>query len=78
MTPEQIKEARRTLGLSAQGFADAVGVADGRTVRRWEINDPDKGREVPGPVVKLLEIWLDPRCPEWARPKLKAGNADGS
>ncbi|MCW2249355.1 DNA-binding transcriptional regulator YiaG [Azospirillum fermentarium] len=64
MTPEAFKEARHTLGLSAQGMADALGVAEGRTVRRWEAGD----RDIPGPAIALLRIWLDPRCPSWAKP----------
>lgn len=64
MTPTEFKEARRKLGLSAQGLADAVHVAEGRTVRRWESGE----RDIPGPVLVLIGIWLDPRCPEWARP----------
>lgn len=64
MTPDEFKEARRKLGLSAQGMAAALGVADGRTVRRWEADD----RDIPGPVIALLRIWLDERCPDWAKP----------
>lgn len=36
MTPEQFKEARRSLGYSQQGLAEEWGMADGRTIRRWE------------------------------------------
>lgn len=68
MSPEEFKEAKRKLGLSAQGMATALGVADGRTVRRWESGE----RDVPGPAIVLLRIWLDPRCPEWAKPWLNA------
>lgn len=59
MTPAGLKAARRALGLSAEGFARAVGVESGRTVRRWEAGE----RDIPGPVLHLLRIWLDPRCP---------------
>lgn len=65
MTPDDLKAIRRALGLTAQGFANAVGVASGRTVRKWEHGD----RDVPGPVVKLLEIWSDPRLPKDLRPQ---------
>lgn len=65
MTAVELKAARRTLGLSAEGFARAVGVESGRTVRRWEAGE----RDIPGPVVALLRIWLDPRCPARFRPK---------
>lgn len=64
MTPTDLKQARQALGLTVEGFARAVGVSDGRTVRRWEAGD----RDIPGPVIKLLGIWSDPRCPAWAAP----------
>ncbi|HRJ61568.1 MAG TPA: hypothetical protein PKZ99_10370 [Azospirillaceae bacterium] len=64
MIPQDFKTARRKLGLTLNRMAEAVGVADGRTVRRWEAGD----RDIPGPVEKLLQIWLDPRCPDWAKP----------
>lgn len=50
-------DARQALGLSAEGFARAVRVESGRTVRRWEAGE----RDIPGPIITLLEIWLDPR-----------------
>jgi DNA-binding transcriptional regulator YiaG len=51
MTPADLKEARKALGLSAEGFARLVGVQSGRTVRRWERGD----RDIPGTVERLLE-----------------------
>ena len=36
MTPDELKEARRRLGLSVEDFARAFGAHDGRTVRAWE------------------------------------------
>jgi DNA-binding transcriptional regulator YiaG len=68
MSPDEFKEARRKLGLSAQELATALGVADGRTVRRWEAGD----RDIPGPAIVLLRIWCDARCPDWARPWITA------
>lgn len=50
MTPTEFKAIRHVLGLSAQGLARALGVSDGRTVRRWEAGD----RGIPGPVVRLM------------------------
>ena len=38
MTPAALKSARRAMGLSARGMAEAVGV-NPRTVRRWERGD---------------------------------------
>lgn len=55
MTPDELRKARQTLGLSAARFAAAVGVADGRTVRRWEAGD----RDIPGSVVILVRLMLD-------------------
>jgi DNA-binding transcriptional regulator YiaG len=34
-----IRAARKDLGLSAEAFARAIGVADGRLIRRWEAGD---------------------------------------
>lgn len=55
MTPAELKSARHALGLSAEGFARLVGVASGRTVRRWE----DGSQDIPGPVVVLTEALRD-------------------
>jgi hypothetical protein len=50
-TPEALKDARATLGLSAGALARIVRVEDGRTVRRWEAGE----REIPGPVIVIVE-----------------------
>lgn len=52
MTPAGLKAARKSLGLSQAEFARAVGVSDGRTVRRWE----DAERDIPGPVIVLCAL----------------------
>lgn len=65
MTPTDLKQARQRLGLSAGAFARAVGVSDGRTVRRWEAGD----RDIPGPVIVLMRLWLDPRFPDELLPE---------
>lgn len=57
MTPAELKIARKTLGLSQEGFARAMGltgVHSDRTVRRWE----DAERDIPGPVVVLTGLLL--------------------
>ena len=36
MTPEEVRTARQTLGISAQALADKIGLADGRTIRKYE------------------------------------------
>ena len=46
MTPAEFKAIRRALGLSCQGMADRLGVASGRTVRRWEAGTREIPREV--------------------------------
>lgn len=51
MTPDQLKAIRKSLGLSAEGFARLVQVESGRTVRRWESGE----RDIPGPVVVLTD-----------------------
>jgi hypothetical protein len=50
-TPDELKAARQTLGLSAEGLAMMVRTGDGRTVRRWESGE----NEIPGPVTVVLE-----------------------
>lgn len=54
MTPAELKSARHTLGLSAEGFAQLMRVQSGRTVRKWEAGD----RDIPGPVEVLTEALL--------------------
>ena len=53
MTGDELKAARERLGLSAQGFADAFGVSDGRTVRGWESGERN-GRPAPVPATVAL------------------------
>jgi DNA-binding transcriptional regulator YiaG len=38
MSPDSVKEARATLGLTHQAFAEALGVSR-RTVMRWETGE---------------------------------------
>lgn len=57
MTPDDLKSARRALGLTAEGFASLVSVQGGRTVRRWEAGD----RDIPGPVIVLVSAILSDR-----------------
>ncbi|TPG45983.1 helix-turn-helix domain-containing protein [Roseomonas nepalensis] len=58
MTPQELKAARNAVGLSAEGFARLVRVESGRTVRRWESGE----REIPGPVVVLVEALMASRA----------------
>jgi transcriptional regulator with XRE-family HTH domain len=50
-TPEQLQEARKRLGLSAENLARVLRVEDGRTIRRWEAGE----RAIPGPVIVIME-----------------------
>ena len=52
MTPVDFKQHRRALGLSAEGMARVVGVASGRTIRRWESGE----QNIPPPVVVLITV----------------------
>ena len=55
MAPEELKHARHTLGLSAEGFALLVKVQGSRTVRKWEAGD----RDIPGPVAVLTKALME-------------------
>ena len=55
VTPEMLKSARQSLGLSAQGFASLVEAESGRTVRRWEAGD----RAIPGGVRVLTRALME-------------------
>lgn len=56
MTSGDFRAARKTLGLSANGMAEALrlGKGGGRTVRRWESGDTP----VSGPVSVAVELLL--------------------
>ena len=57
MTPADLRSARHALGLSAEGFAQAFGVASGRTVRGWESGERNgKPAPIPEPVAKLVDL----------------------
>lgn len=57
MTPADLKAARHSLRLSAEGMAKLVRVDSGRTVRRWEAGD----RDIPGPVIVIMREALESR-----------------
>ena len=56
MTPQQIKEARKILGLTQRELELKLGLRgiDVRTVRMWE----SVKREITGTCTKLIEIFL--------------------
>ncbi len=60
MTPQEFKSARRALGLSAQGMANALGIGSGRTIRRWEAGQ----NNISAMAEKLIRGWLDDLTPE--------------
>jgi DNA-binding transcriptional regulator YiaG len=51
MLPREFRAIRNQLGLSAAKLAKELGVASGRTIRRWEAGD----RKIPQTVVNLLQ-----------------------
>ena len=57
MTPDQLKSAIATLGLSAEGFARATD-SGSRTVHHWLKGE----RAIPGPIVTLVTMLLDGRA----------------
>jgi len=50
LTPADFRACRLALRLSAQDMADALGLANGRTIRRYESGE----HRIPGPVVVLI------------------------
>lgn len=54
VTPDELRDARAALGLSAEGFARLTQVQSGRTVRKWEAGE----RDIPGPVAVLVGVLL--------------------
>ena len=55
MTPVELHEAHRRLGLSAAATARLFEVSGGRTVRRWWSGE----RDIPGPVVVLTRALIE-------------------
>lgn len=54
MTPDELRKFRKSLGLSAEAFARAVGLTGndtGRTVRRWEAPEDEAGARRPSPML---------------------------
>ena len=59
LTPQDCKEARRKLGLSAEKMARAVGLSDGRAVRRFEADHGSStGRTPQGPLECIYRLIL--------------------
>lgn len=59
IAPQDCKEARRKLGLSAAGMALALGLTDGRAVRRYEAPAGSRTARCPqGPLAVLYRLIL--------------------
>lgn len=56
MTPTELREARRVLGLSTAGLAKVLklGAQGGRTVRRWESGESS----IPGPAEVAVTMMM--------------------
>lgn len=62
LTPAQCREARHKLGLSASQMARALGLSDGRSVRRFEADHGASAGDSPkGPCAKLYRLILTGR-----------------
>lgn len=61
--PIDPKAARASLGLSHAQMARALGLSGGADWRRIERGDAGMA----GPARRLLDVLLDPRCPEWVK-----------
>lgn len=58
MTPNELKAARKTLGLTQSGLAEALRLSPkngDRSIRIWE----SEGNTVPGPVQVAVEFMLE-------------------
>jgi transcriptional regulator with XRE-family HTH domain len=67
MTPRQLREFRKRLGLSQTAFAKGIGVAP-NTVARWERGELAM-RESTRLMLKFLVEDIDLTDPVWPRPK---------
>jgi DNA-binding transcriptional regulator YiaG len=57
MTAKEFRGARRKLGLSARGMANALDMGEwgSRTVRRWEAGDSP----IPGPAAVAVKLLIE-------------------
>ena len=69
MTPAALREWLDSLGLSQAEFARMLGVAEGRTVRRWEAGD----WPAPPYVALLRDLCRDrPSVTQWLLARLRS------
>lgn len=59
MKPAEFKNIRKTLGLSARRFADLIGYADDRTIRRIETGDSSVSRTTEKLLTYIMQGHLD-------------------
>ena len=66
MTPQEIKDARKALGLSVADFGRLLET-DAQSVRRWEMSgDRSTARAPPPRVGRLIRAYLDGHRPaDW-------------
>ncbi len=58
MTPDQIRAARQSLGMTVKQFGHALGVQE-QTARRWEIETGKASNRVPSETtLRLLRVLL--------------------
>lgn len=66
MEPDELTAAMKALGLSLDEFTVCFGIANPRTVRRWQTGE----KEPPGPVIVMIDLLLN--CPA-AREYMRVG-----
>lgn len=60
LKPKQLRKARLGIGLSQAKLAEKLGLADGRTIRKWEAED----RDIPQAQAGILDMMAG-GYPEW-------------
>jgi DNA-binding transcriptional regulator YiaG len=65
VTPADLRKARKALGLTQHGLAEALrmGKSGWQSVSRWE----QDGNTIPGPVQVAVECLLNHKRPKWSR-----------
>lgn len=56
MTGPELRAFRKSLGLTAEQFARAVGIRNGRQIYAWESETALYAVPIPGPVVVIVEL----------------------
>jgi plasmid maintenance system antidote protein VapI len=66
MTPQELEEAMKKLGLSQGALARKMDVRP-ETVHRWLHGVAGKPRKIPGPVAVAVSMWLEQKEAEDSR-----------